>query len=50
MLEEDDTTVTKLLSVLLVPKGLKIVICLFVGYPLFYPRDGYMAVGSFLFL
>ena len=50
MLEEDAATVTKLLAVRLVPKGLKIVICLFVGYPLFYPRDGYMAVDSFLFL
>ena len=32
MLEEDAMTVTKLLTVRLVPKGLKIVICLFVGY------------------
>jgi hypothetical protein len=32
LLEEDATTVTKLLAVLLVPKGLKIVICLFLGY------------------
>ena len=32
MLEEDAATVTKLLAVRLVPKGLKIVICLFVGY------------------
>ena len=32
MLEEDADTVTKLLAVRLVPKGLKIVICLFVGY------------------
>ena len=30
MLEEDAATVTKLLAVRLVPKGLKIVICLFV--------------------
>ena len=33
MLEEEDAaTVTKLLAVRLVPKGLKIVFCLFVGY------------------
>ena len=32
LLEEDTATVTKLLAVRLVPKGLKIVICLFVGY------------------
>ena len=32
LLEEDAATVTKLLAVRLVPKGLKIVICLFVGY------------------
>ena len=32
MLEEDAATVTKLLAVRLVPKGLKIVFCLFVGY------------------
>ena len=32
MLEEDASTVTKLLAVLLTPKGLKIVFCLFVGY------------------
>ena len=32
MLEEDAATVTKLLAVLLVPKGLKIIFCRFVGY------------------
>ena len=32
LLEEDAATVTKLLAVLLIPKGLKIVFCLFVGY------------------
>jgi hypothetical protein len=32
LLEEDAATVTKLLAVRLVPKGLKIVFCLFVGY------------------
>jgi hypothetical protein len=32
LLEEDAATVTKLLGVRLVPKGLKIVFCLFVGY------------------
>jgi hypothetical protein len=32
LLEEDVVTVTKLLAVRLVPKGLKIVFCLFVGY------------------
>ncbi len=32
LLEEDTATVTKLLAVLLVPKGLKIIFCLFVGY------------------
>ena len=32
LLEEESATVTKLLAVRLVPKGLKIVICLFVGY------------------
>jgi hypothetical protein len=32
LLEEDVATVTKLLAVRLVPKGLKIVFCLFVGY------------------
>ena len=32
LLEEDAATVTNLLAVRLVPKGLKIVFCLFVGY------------------
>ena len=32
LLEEDPATVTKLLAVRLIPKGLKIVFCLFVGY------------------
>jgi hypothetical protein len=32
LLEEDKETVTKLLAVLLIPRGLKIVFCLFVGY------------------
>ena len=32
LLEEDAATVTKLLAVRLVPKGLNIVFCLFVGY------------------
>jgi len=32
LLEEDAATVTKLLAVRLIPKGLKIVFCLFVGY------------------
>jgi predicted anti-sigma-YlaC factor YlaD len=32
LLEEDTATVTKLLAVLLITKGLKIVFCLFVGY------------------
>jgi hypothetical protein len=32
LLEEDDTTVTKLLAVQLITKGLKIIFCLFVGY------------------
>ena len=32
LLEEDAATVTKLLAVRLVPKGLKIVFCLCVGY------------------
>jgi hypothetical protein len=32
LLEEGATTVTKLLAVLLITKGLKIIFCLFVGY------------------